>query len=743
MLELKNIFKSYKVKNNVNKVLNNINISFRKKEFVCILGPSGSGKTTLLNIIGGLDSYDSGDLLINNVSTKTFNDKNWDSYRNNNIGFIFQSYNLISHLPVLKNVELPLLLTGMSKRVIRKKSINILKNLGLNKYLYNKPNQLSGGQKQRVAIARALINNPEIIVADEPTGALDSDTSCEIMKILKKISNDKLVIMVTHNSDLAEKYATRIINLIDGKIISDSNPFCNIKSNLTKKYLRKKHFKFSTALSLSFYNLLTKKKRTMLTSIACSIGIIGISLVLAISNGVNKYINEVEKDSYKDYPIIINKKSFNILNSFTSSLNMSEKKCDKNHVCVYNGEDADLRINDLKSFNNYINKNKTLFVNNSQKIINSYDVDINIFNNNYDKINVDFIKEDNNLAQGKIIYGRLPISYDEIAIVLNTERTITRNMKNYLLNNQDDIIAFDKLTNIKLKFVPNTYLFVKTNNQYVDYSSGSNKQIISDNGIDLKIVGIIVNDNISESYIAYTNDLVIANIKKGYDSELFKNQINNNSINLLNNKLFNDYDNTYEDLQKKIGLYNLDDPSSITIYPKDNKSKNKLIKLIDDYNNKNENKIYYNDMMKILVKGITKTLGIVTYVLICFISISFVVSSIMISIITYISVLERTKEIGILRSIGASKSDIKKIFNSETVIEGLIAGMIGIFVSYLLSVLVSFYITHYLKMNIEIYLTIKQNLLMIFISVFLNYLSGIKPARIAAKCNPITSLNSI
>ena len=749
MLELKGIYKSYRIDDLSIEVLKNININFRDKEFISILGASGSGKTTLLNIIGGLDSYDKGDLLIDGFSTSKYLDKDWDNYRNNRIGFVFQNYNLIDHLSVYDNIKVSLTLSNMNKDEIDKKIKDVLDKVGLINYINKKPNTLSGGQMQRVAIARALVNNPDIIVADEPTGALDSKTSKEIMKLLGNISKDKLVVMVTHNSELASKYSTRIINIEDGAIISDTNPYKSNHNkddiNITNDTKSNKSMSFVSAFMLSLYNLLTKRKRTIITSIAGSIGIIGIAIVLALSNGVNKYIKDTEVNSVKDYPIIIERKTYNVFGSIVNSdNNIDDVKCKKNRVCVSDDKNSNIIRNNIKDFKNYIDITKK-FSKYALDIVSSYDVDLNVYTNDYKKINSDNFKElaSNNYIE--VVYGRLPEKYNELVINIDDNNSLSKEILSSLniTNKNKDNYTYNEIINYSFKLILNTDYYKKENNLYVDYSNNLDyiKSLI-DNGVILNVVGIIKDNESTSSYIGYKDDLTNYLIDKISKTDIYKDQINNRNINLLNNINFNDYDNTYEDLEKSLGIYEINNPSRISIYAKDYKSKEKIIDLINEYNEKQskEDKIKYSDMIRTMVRSISKVLGIVSSILIAFAAISLVVSSLMISIITYVSVLERTKEIGILRSIGASKKDIRRIFESETMIEGLLSGLVGIITSLFITSIVNVVVYKIVGIKSIAILSFSNIILLIILSISINVLAGLRSSVIASNKKPVDLL---
>ena len=808
MLEIKNITKIYKTGSFVQKALNKVNINFRENEFVSILGPSGSGKTTLLNIIGGLDKYDSGDLIINEISTKKYKDRDWDSYRNHRIGFIFQSYNLIPHQTVLSNVELALTLSGISKKERRKRAKKALREVGLSDHIYKKPNQMSGGQMQRVAIARALINNPDILLADEPTGALDSETSVQIMNLLKKISKDKLVIMVTHNPDLAKEYSNRIISLKDGEVTNDTNPYdgkeeIELKTGKTKKT----SMSFFTALSLSLNNLMTKKGRTLLTSFAGSIGIIGIALILSLSNGVNNYIAKVQEDTLTSYPLTIEKNSVDMsvmMTSFMGDNSNSNHDLDKvysNNIMtdmittMYGG----ITTNNLVEFKKYIENNKEL-----EKYTNdikyTYNLNLQIYTEGNLKVNpsnmmsmftldgentnstfsngIQIFNElttNKNLlnSQYEVISGRLPESYDEMVLIvdenneindfvlysigLKDQKEIQETMMNMMQGKEiqefeETVFSYEDILSTNYKLVLNSDYYKKENNVWVDKSNDlSHIKEIVNSGIDLNIVGIIKpkeGSNISVTNgIGYTKELTEYVIKQINESKIVKEQLSNKNINVFTNKEFDGLE-TLDTNLTKLGVVELDNPYTINIYPKDFESKDKIEEIIKEYNDlkikegKEDLKIEYTDYVGILMSSVTTIVNIIGYVLIAFVSISLIVSSIMIGIITYISVLERTKEIGILRSIGASKKDISRVFNAETFIVGLTSGIIGILITCALNVVINILIKNITGVAVSAELPIVGAIVLIIISTVLTMIAGLIPSKLASKKDPVIALRT-
>jgi len=811
MLEIVNVSKVYETGSLRQTALNRVSINFRKCEFASILGPSGSGKTTLLNIIGGLDSYDSGDLIINETSTRKYKERDFDSYRNHRIGFVFQSYNLISHQSILKNVELALTLSGVSKRERVKRAKNALKEVGLIDHIYKRPNQLSGGQMQRVAIARALVNNPDIVLADEPTGALDTETSKQIMELLKEVSKDKLVIMVTHNPDLAKEYSSRIIKLKDGEIIDDSNPYdgkidTHNDLEIEKKKSKKTSMGLFTALSLSLNNLMTKKGRTILTSFAGSIGIIGIALILSLSNGVEEYIDKTEKETLASYPLSIESSTMDLSSvmSNRSKENKKENKCQENSICTIDDitESPEIKYenslvrNNLKEFkkeidNNYKNINKYV-----TDIGYSYNLDLQIYSNNNIKVNpstfkivereaniestftitknsVTVFKElinNDDLLKGQydLVYGKMPTKYNELVLIVDENYNIPATLM-YNLDIEDreevkDIVDkslkkeavkldtfnynYNELVGHKFKLLLNTDYYEKVNNKWIDISLDSNKlNKLIKNGLDLEIVGILkISENAVEAdsgYIGYTHSLMEYVINKIKESDIAKEQLNDDDKDIITNIPFNEV-YTKDMVLEKLGVFNIDSPSSILIYPKDYDSKEEIIKIIDLYNkdHNDDDKITFVDYVGTLMSGITTIINIITYVLIAFVAISLVVSSIMISIITYISVLERTKEIGILRAIGASKKDVTRVFNAETIIEGFTSGVLGILITLLLLIPINKIVYHLTNVNNIAKLPMIGGISLVIISVVLTLIAGLIPSRIASKKDPVEALRS-
>ena len=826
MLELKNITKVYKTANITQKALNKVSIKFRDNEFVSILGASGSGKTTMLNIIGGLDRYTTGDLIINGISTKKYKDKNWDTYRNHKVGFVFQSYNLIAHQTALSNVELALTLSGVGKKERRKRAISALKKVGLKEHIYKKPSQMSGGQMQRVAIARALVNDPDILLADEPTGALDSKTSLQIMDLLKEIASDRLVIMVTHNPELANTYSTRIVKLKDGSIIDDSNPYDDDALDSDSYIGKKTSMSFLTALSLSLNNLMTKKGRTFLTAFAGSIGIIGIALILSLSNGVSNYINNKEEEALSNYPITIEKNSMDMASMMMNMMKNKSKHYDDNKIRSNNVlndllSSFKLKVNNLKEFKEYLDSNKKIgkYANDIQY---GYDLDINLYTKDVDgnnlKVNPTNIYEDlgvisrfmqfsdnNNVFQElfdsekmlldnyDLVAGNLPNNYNEVVIMVDSNNEISDytlyalglKSKNELEemvekseNGQEvksklEEYDYDDLLGLSYKLVLNSDYYILDNNIWIDKSENEDfiNNLLDDSEV-IKVVGIIKSHEdtslTTTGAIGYTKDLTKYVIDKINDSDIVKAQKNNPEINVFTNKRFDDdtieidpsiymlseaeiksyIDNimnnksSYEDNLKKLGSIDMNNPDTLKLYPKDFKSKDEIVQIINNYNKgkKENDKITYTDTVGMMMKSVTSIVNIISYVLIAFVGISLVVSSIMIGIITYISVLERRKEIGILRAIGARKKDISRVFNAEAIIEGLSAGILGIIITLLLSFIVNIIVSNIFDVHNIMNLPIVAIFVLIFISVFLTFIAGLVPSKIASRKDPVIAL---
>ncbi len=870
MLKLENIKKDYVTGDTTVHALKGVSIEFRKNEFVSILGQSGCGKTTLLNIIGGLDNYTDGDLIINGKSTKTFKDRDWDNYRNHSVGFIFQSYNLIPHQSVLSNVELALTLSGVSKAERRKRATEALNKVGLADQLNKKPNEMSGGQMQRVAIARALVNNPEILLADEPTGALDSETSVQIMDLLKEIAKDRLVIMVTHNPELAKRYSTRIVRLLDGNIIDDSSPYSSENEGYEDEGNKKRpSMSFFTALSLSLNNLMTKKARTFLTAFAGSIGIIGIALILSLSSGVNAYIASVEEETLSSYPITIEQTGMDVSNLVSDLMNEAEETADSerepdriysNNIMtdmmstMVNG----ISSNNLALLKKHIEETPE-FKENSSEIEYQYSTVMNIYTEDGKRVNPNTVLSTifgggssdssakvtpmsaftntevwNRLFDNKellkkqydVVAGHMPQNYNEIVLVVDKNNRIS-DYTLYSLGLKDSAeleemmkkaqagekieateevsYTYDDILNLKFKLLCNTDYFEKnadgtwtdkTSDELYVQSQLQNAEVMS-------VVGIIrpsdksVTDATS-GFVGYTGALMEYLINKVNDSEIVKEQKDKADINIFTGRPFQSntenmtYDSllayiatlpedkqteynayigqmkgsgmsdeqiverfksaieteessaTYDGNLSLMGVSDLDEPSAINIYPKDFDAKETVSDLITDYNNKAEdqNKITYTDYIGLMLSSVTTIINAISYILIAFVSISLIVSSIMIGIITYISVLERTKEIGILRAMGASKRDVSRVFNAETLIVGFVAGAIGIGITLLLLIPINAVIAVFTDISGLAVLPAVGGIALVVISMLLTFIAGLFPAKIAAKRDPVKALRS-
>ena len=856
MLELKKITKLY---SSGVEALKGIDIKFRKSEFVSILGQSGCGKTTLLNIIGGLDRYTNGDLVINGKSTKEFKDKDWDAYRNYSIGFVFQSYNLIPHQSVLSNVELALTLSGVSKNERRNRAIKALEDVGLKEQINKRPNELSGGQMQRVAIARALVNNPDIILADEPTGALDTKTSVQIMEILKKISKDKLIIMVTHNPELAEKYSSRIIKVLDGTVTDDSNPYDGTEEEKLTAKDGKTSMNFFTALALSLNNLMTKKGRTLLTSFAGSIGIIGIALILSLSNGVQNYITKVQEDTLSSYPLMIQESTIDVASMMESMMGIEEEEnteYDKQKIYSKNimtdmmsTVSSKVQNNNLEALKQHLDNEDTKIKENSSAIQYKYDIQLNVYKENTEdgivQVNPSTVMEklgmgnssgsqmsmmssftttdvwmellnNQNLieTQYDLLSGNWPKEYNEVVLIVGDNNKISDyTLYSLGLLNQDELeekmkkvmngekveeneiseYNFEDILKMKFKLLLNTDYYEKENGIWVDKSANIDymKGKIA-NAEDLKIVGIIKRNEESVTQedipgiIAYRSELITHLANKINETEIVKEQKGNKEKNVFTGMEFQESSSStsfdysklsaeqqkylsnltkeelatlmqnyatnagvnYEDNLIKLGSVDLNVPNSINIYPKDFEAKDAIEDAIEEYNQKQRdegkegNVITYTDLVGIMMNSVSTIIDVISYVLIAFVSISLIVSSIMIGIITYISVLERTKEIGILRAIGASKRDISRVFNAETFIVGLVAGLLGIGITLLLCIPANIIIKAVAGISGVASLPITGGIILVIISMILTVMAGLIPARFAAKKDPVEALRT-
>ena len=768
MLKLNKVKKSYKTGSFVQQALKDINLEFRENEFVAALGPSGSGKTTLLNIIGGLDNYDSGDLIINGKSTKNFKASDWDAYRNNSVGFIFQSYNLIPHISILDNVEMGMTLSGVSARQRKVQAKELLKKVGLADHIHKKPSQLSGGQMQRVAIARALANDPDIILADEPTGALDSKTSEQIMDLIKKIAKEKLVIMVTHNPDLANKYATRIIEMKDGEVTRDSKPLNEKEKKNGSFSLKKTSMSFLTALKLSFNNIKTKKGRTALTAFASSIGIIGIALILSLSNGFNIEVENFEQNSLAQSPIIIANQAMQVDEETMLKLQGHddlEKYSDKKRV--YAQDDVvDTMLHNNKITNDYIDYIEKMDMSKISGYSYEKGTSINLVTQNSDgKYNLLSMDNNSDVQLWTILpinpnddEGVIEENYDVLAGSLENDEPgiiLQVNNRNQIsastlkqLGFGDEEVSFDDIMDKEFKIILNDDYYQKIGNTFIP-SQDYEKMYNSDNSITVKVTAIIRGKEDKEvvansSGLAYTNSLVDLVISSNKNSAIVKAQ-EQVDYNILTNQVFDDETNSTNTKDMMMGYLGADTlPIAIYIYPKDFDTKDYITDYLDDYNNgkDEEDMVQYTDMADMISSLTGSIMDAITVVLIAFSSISLVVSSIMIGIITYISVLERTKEIGILRALGARKKDIKRVFNAETFIIGMFSGLLGIAIAYILTIPTNMIIENLSGLANVAKLNPFHALILILISLILTIIGGAIPASMASKKDPVEALRT-
>jgi len=767
MLELRKIKKTYKTGDFVQNALKKVSLKFRKSEFVAILGPSGSGKTTLLNIVGGLDRYEEGDLIINGKSTKSFKDKDWDSYRNNCIGFIFQNYNLISHIDILSNVEMGMTLSGISLKKRRKIAVDVLKKVGLKDHIHKKPNQLSGGQMQRVAIARALANNPDIILADEPTGALDSKISIQIMDLMKEISKDKLVIMVTHNPELANTYASRVIEMKDGEITKDSNPLDEKFVESDSYLIRKTAMNFLTALHLSLNNICTKKGRTILTAFASSIGIIGISLILSLSNGFEKQIDTFEVNTLSALPIIISKQSMALdeetLEQMHDEMNevgdypstdylipkeneqdkyMHSNKITKDYIeYLENLSSQDvIGINYLYAANiNFLQK-----VNGKVKKIETSNLNVGSFPHSLSHDGVNVIHE-----RFDILSGREALDKYDVLIEVDSKNRFPKELLEMLGILSDENVSFDTILGKEITVVLNDDYYEKVGNYFIP-KSDLEKMFQSKNKIVLKVVGIIrlkkeYPSMASSSGIYYTNEFMQEVLDKNESSKVVEAQ-KHAKYNVLSGELLDTQSKEGIEAKEALMAYLGGDkvPYVVQIHPKNFESKENITNYLDRYNEDKEEsqKIVYIDQANLMSSLSGNIMDAITIVLVAFSSISLVVSSIMIGIIMYISVLERTKEIGILRSLGARKKDISRVFNAETFLIGLSSGLLGIFVAWILLFPVNSLLYKLTDLENVAVLNPIHVIILITISVILTLIGGWIPAKIASKKDPVIALRT-
>ena len=775
MLELKKIKKSYKTGNFVQQALNDVSLQFRKNEFVSILGPSGSGKTTLLNIIGGLDHYDTGDLIINNRSTKNYKENDWNAYRNNCIGFIFQNYNLISHISILENVEMGMTLSGVSSKEKRKRAKDVLKRVGLSEHAHKKPNQLSGGQMQRVAIARALANNPDIILADEPTGALDTKTSEQIMELIKEISKDKLVIMVTHNRELAEKYSTRIVELKDGKLLTDSNPVEKEEKNQKEFVIKKTAMSFWTALKLSFNNIKTKKGRTALTAFASSIGIIGIALILSLSNGFQTKIDEYEEDTLSQMPITISTQAMNMNEETMQEIMESHGKHKEysNKKVIYPREnelETMLHINKIDE--EYVNYIESIDKNKLNAIGYEYGTTLNVVTQKSDgtyalvptatnysmsttsmtgvmgwSIYPESMSKQSSLEKDyDILAGKINDDEPGVVIAVNSRNELDKATLEQLGFDVSKKLSFDDILNKEFKVIPNDIYYKEINKYFVP---DQNYQKMYENGdsITIQIQAIIrgkeEKKELTQSGIYYNSALVDKVIEENKDSEIVNRQ-KEVAYNVLTGQAF---DKTTSTVTKDniLGVLGAEvTPSIIYLYPKDFDTKDYITNYLDDYNKdkKDIDQVLYTDYAAMISSLSGSIMDAVTYVLIAFSSISLVVSCIMIAIITYISVLERTKEIGILRALGARKKDIKRVFNAETFLVGIFSGLLGIVIAEILTFPTNRIIENLSELPNVAQLNPIHAIILVIVSVTLTVIGGLIPASIASKKDPVEALRT-
>lgn len=781
MLQLKGIKKYYDVGGTVTKALDGISVSFRKKEFVSILGTSGSGKTTCLNIIGGLDRYDEGDLIINGKSTKNFKDTEWDAYRNNTIGFVFQSYNLISHLGIIENVEMGMTLSGVSREEKRKKAVEALCQVGLEEHMHKKPNQLSGGQMQRVAIARALANNPDILLCDEPTGALDTATSVQIMELIKSLSKDRLVIMVTHNPDLAKEYSDRIVEFKDGKIISDTNPFDEENDKDTFK-LKKTSMSFFTALKLSFNNIMTKKGRTALTAFASSIGIIGIAVILSLSSGFQVVIDDFQKDALAEFPITISKQSASmdeetmkkLSGEWSDKMTQTTEFANTDEIDVYDANEG-LKIHQNKFSDEFMDYLKNInskycssigylrlvsmnlvrdvdgtivpssFVNTAltgkMSITNMSSAGLSSYPTTLDKNGPTYLEKNYD-----VLAGEYPKKPTDIVLVVDEKNRVDVNILTALGYDvkAGDKIKFDEVVGTTFEVVDNNVYYQKT--EYGSFVPGTDYAGMygNENNIKLTVTGVVrVKADASLALlatgIAYSDELCEQVIELQSGSDIVKAQTDSDK-NVI----------TFEDIDEETKTMMLAtlgakaEPYMIFVYPTSFHSKDEVISYLDKYNEgkEGEEQIVYSDLAATMSDMTGGIMDAITIVLIAFAAISLVVSLIMICIITYTSVIERTKEIGILRALGARKKDITRVFDAETCILGVFSGVLGIAIAYLLTIPINKVIYNLSGLENVAVLQIKHAVFLVVLSTILTMIGGHIPAKMAAKKDAVEALRS-
>ena len=774
MLQLKDIKKIYTVAGIEVPALNGVNLGFKKNEFVSILGASGSGKTTILNIIGGLDRYSSGDLLVNHKSTKAFSDNDWDAYRNATIGFVFQSYNLISHLTVLDNVEMALRLSGVSTKERKERATKVLIEVGLVDHLHKRPNQLSGGQMQRVAIARALVNNPKILLADEPTGALDSKTSVQIMKLIQEISKDRLVIMVTHNAEIANQFSDRIVRLVDGYVVEDTRP---VQTNETIKVNdrlinQKTSMSYMTALKTSFKNLLTKKGRTFITAIAGSIGIIGIALVLSISTGMSNYVDNLQSDTLAGFPLTISSEVVtdqfgpgggdspfvpddNTVLEFPDDPTIFSYDASANtvmHVNVIDQPFLDyLNAMDVSTYNSIsYTRALTMQVVSSSTVggythITTSPQTMSLFGGGSNVMNE--IPDSSEFIQSQydILAGIYPTSYNELVLVVDAQNRLDVDVLDAFGINIEDTYTFDDFLGMTFKVVPNNLYYQEIGSMFIP-SNDYETMFASDDTVEIKIVGVLrinpeATSEILPSGIGYTTYLTDYMLALEASSNIVVAQSATPTINVLTGLPFNTQI-SYETVMRAIGGNAL--PVGVQIYPVSFDAKDTLKVYLDQYNvgkTKTET-IIYTDLAESVSSTISGLINTITIVLTAFAAISLVVSSIMIGIITYVSVVERTKEIGIMRSLGARKKDISRIFNAETILIGLAAGILGIIAVLILNIPVNIIVNNLIDVNNIATLTLANATILIVLSTVLTLISGLIPSGIAARKDPVIALRT-
>lgn len=838
MLRLTNVVKEYGTAENKIMALRGVSLDFRKNEFVSILGASGCGKTTMLNIVGGLDRYTDGDIFIDGVSTKKYKDVDWDTYRNHKIGFIFQSYNLISHLNIIENVELSLTLSGISASERKKRAEKALEAVGLQDKKYQKPNQLSGGQMQRVSIARALINNPSIILADEPTGALDSVTSVQIMELLKELANDRLVIMVTHNRELAETYSTRIVTISDGEIISDSNPYdytedlekdaekkkleenkileeklkaevaneTSVADTVADKKVKKKDrliikakkrelshssMSFLTAVKLSAKNMFTKKGRTVLTAIASSIGIIGVALVLAISNGFTSYITDMERTTLSGYPLTVQQSGIDLAKAMTvmSTTDTSSNKVrPSDDVIVYYSNASIVDAMQIIQKNNIDDEmvaalENTVTLGYATAVQKTYGynmtvvgavekrgtiayeklnapaggMSMNAIGSSYD-LNFQALvgNESYTMSQYEKVRGNFPTKANEVVLIIDQYNQVSKSVYD-ALNLSGKQTGFEEVLGKKFKVIGNNNVYKSDGDIFVETDDYKKMYNATENNIEIEVVGIIREKEgmlmtMQTPGIGYTQALAEEMLSIEQNSKIVEAQRNATDFDVISGKTFEELNESntgilgsINKVTQKTLLQTLGGdktPITVSIYPADFTGKEKIITYISDYNKTAENKISYSDMSAIATSTMKQMVKVISIVLICFAAVSLLVSSVMISIITYVSVVERTKEIGILRSLGARKKDIASVFNAETFIIGFASGVLGVIITYLVSIPINLIIKAKIGIGTLCMLSPWHALLMIGISILLTVLAGLSPALMASKKDPVIALRT-